>query len=310
MAAGSPCHICLDATEGWPNGGDTWDRKQDRRYRRPKEIFQTLCDFQPPAKIPESSFPLANKDVETFYHAWGELVNDYSSKNPTQGSDKLVALHGVMRIIRRVDGAARGRGNWSTWSSAEKRPEFYDPTKYRAPSWSWACVDSGVRLECPGLHRGINENILGLSMWLSYMLIKQFRVAKVAISAKPNGQTSYAHLAIDGRVRRMQWRENSGVEGFKHNRQARSVSDQWSTDFLRATSLENWGLLLLAGTGSATARDARVDVILALDRVKVESDQEWVFRRAGYVQQHYWEWDTYPVFQDDREEVKARIYLI
>ncbi|KAK3332666.1 heterokaryon incompatibility protein-domain-containing protein [Cercophora scortea] len=309
--------ICLDATEGWPDG-DTWDWEQDRRYHRPKEIFQTLCDFQPPAQNP--SFPLANKDIETFYHAWGELVNDYSSKKLTQGSDKLVALHGVMGIIAEATGLRQAAGMWldylplelawSTWNPAEERPEFYDPTKYRAPSWSWACVDSGVRLEGPDLQGGRNENVLGLSMWLSYTLTKQFRVAEVAVPAQPNGQISYAHLAIDGRVRRMQWKENSGVEGFKHNRQARSVSDQWSPDFLRATSMENWGLLLLTGTGSETADDARVDVILALDRVEVEGDQKWVFRRAGYVQQHYWEGDTYPVFQDGREEVNERIYLI
>lgn len=309
--------ICLDATEGWPEG-DTWDWERDRRYRRPKEIFQTLCDFQRPAENP--TFPLANKDMEAFYHAWAELVNNYSNKKLTQGSDKLVALHGVMSLIAESTGLRQAAGMWldylhldlmwSTWNQAEKRPEFYDPTKYRAPSWSWACVDSGVRLECRDLHRGKNENILGLSMWMSYTLTQQFRVAGVVVSARPNGLASYGHLAIEGRVRKMEWNENSGVEGFKHNRQARSVSDQWSPDFLRATSLENWGLLLLTGTGPSNVKDARVDVIIALDRVEVEGDKEWVFRRAGYVEQHYWEGDTYPIFQDSRDEVNERIYLI
>ncbi|KAK4197957.1 heterokaryon incompatibility protein-domain-containing protein [Triangularia verruculosa] len=309
--------ICLDATEGWPEG-DTWDWERDGRYRRPKEILQTLCDFQRPAE--DSAFSLSNKEVETFYHAWGQLVNNYSNKKLTQGSDKLVALHGVMSIISESTGLRHAAGMWldyldidlmwSTWNQAETRPEFYDPTKYRAPSWAWACVDSGVRLECPDLHRGRNENILGLSMWMSYTLTKQFHVAKVVVAAEPNGQVSYGHLAIDGRVRKMEWKENSGVEGFKHNRQARSVSDQWSPDFLRATSLENWGLLLMTGTGPPNVRGARVDVIMALDRVEVESGEKLVFRRAGYVQQHYWEGDKYPVFQDDREEVKGRIFII
>ncbi|KAJ4179474.1 hypothetical protein NW767_014607 [Fusarium falciforme] len=309
--------ICLDATEGWPEG-DTWDWERDRRYRRPKEIFQTLCDFQPPGENP--TFPLANKDIETFYLAWAELINSYSNKKLTQGSDKLVALHGVMSLIAESTGLRQAAGMWldylhldlmwSTWNQAEKRPEFYDPTKYRAPSWSWACVDSGVRLECRDLHHGKNENILGLSMWMSYTLTQQFRVAGVVVSARPNGLASYGHLAIEGRVRKMEWNENSGVEGFKHNRQARSVSDQWSPDFLRATSLENWGLLLLTGTGPLNVKHARVDVIIALDRVEVEGDKEWVFRRAGYVEQHYWKGDTYPIFQDSREEVNERIYLI
>ncbi|KAK4140290.1 heterokaryon incompatibility protein-domain-containing protein [Dichotomopilus funicola] len=311
--------ICLDATEGRPEG-DTWNWEQDRRYRRPKEIFQTLCDFQRPAEENPTTFPLANnKDVETFYSAWSELLKDYSHKKLTQGSDKLVALHGVMSIVAESTGLRQAVGMWldylhldliwSTWSPASKRPEFYDPTKYRAPSWSWACVDSGVRLDCHDLHGGRYENILGLSMWTSYTLTAQFRVAEVVVSAQPNGQASYGHLAIEGRIRKMEWSENSGVEGFKHNRQARSVSDQWSPDFLRATSLENWGLLLLEGTGTDT-KDVRVDVIMALDRVEAEGGKRWVFRRAGLVQQYYWKRDTYPVFRDGREEVNERIYLI
>ena len=307
--------ICLDATEGWPQG-DTWNWKEDRRYRRPKEIFQTLCDFQPPAKNP--AFCFVGKDVETFYQAWGELVNTYSNKALTVRSDKLVALHGIMSMIAESTGLRKVAGlwvdylhlelMWSTWNQAETRPEFYDAAKYRAPSWSWACVDSGVRLEYPDLHRGRNENVLGLSIWVSYSLTKQFRVADVLVSALPNGQVSHGQLVVEGRVRKMEWKENSGTNGFKHNKQTRSISDQWSPDFRRATSFENWGLLLMTGTGLPNVKDARIDVIMALDRIK--ADKEWIFRRAGYVQQHYWKGDKYPIFQDDREEVNEQIYII
>ena len=106
----------------------------------------------------------------------------------------------------------------------------------------------------------------------------------------------------------MEWRENSGVKGFKHNRQARSISDSWSPDFCQATSFENWGLLLMTGTGSPNVKDARIDVIMALDRV--EANKEWVFRRAGYVEQCYWKGDKYPIFQDDREELNQQITII
>jgi hypothetical protein len=100
---------------------------------------------------------------------------------------------------------------WSTGNPAEKRPEFYDAAKYRAPSWSWACVDTGVRLEYPDLHRGRNENVLGLQMWMSYSLTKQFTVVEILVSVLPNGQVSYGHLVVEGRLRKMDWRENSGV---------------------------------------------------------------------------------------------------
>lgn len=220
---------------------------EDQRYRRPKEIFQTLCDFRRPAKNP--AFRFVNKDVETFYHSWSKLVNSYSNKALTQRSDNLVALHGIMSMIAESTGLRNVAGlwvdylylelMWSTWNPAETRPEFYDTVKYCAPSWSWTCVDSGVRFEYPDLHRGCNENILGLSMWISYSPTKQFRVADVQVLVLPNGQVSYGHLVVEGRIRKMEWRENSGVKGFKHNRQARSISDGWSPEFRRATSLEN-----------------------------------------------------------------------
>jgi hypothetical protein len=307
--------ICMDATEGRPEG-DTWNWEEDRRYRRPKEIFQTLCDFQRPAK--NLAFCFVSNDVEAFYHAWSELVNKYSNKALTERQDKLIALQGITSIIAESTGLRSMAGlwvdylhlelMWSTWDPAETRPEFYDAAKYRAPSWSWACVDSGVRLEYPDLHQGCNENILGFSMWVPYSLTKQFSVVDVLFSALLNGQISYGHLVLNGRVRKMEWRENSGVKGFKYNRQARSISDQWSPDFRRATSFDNWGLLLMTGTGSPNVKDARVDVIMALDSVK--ADKEWVFRRAGYVQQHYWKGDKYPIFQDDREELNEQIYII
>ncbi|KAN0070748.1 Heterokaryon incompatibility protein (HET) domain containing protein [Elaphomyces granulatus] len=196
----------------------------------------------------------------------------------------------------------------STWNPADKRPEFYDAAKYRAPSWSWACVDGSVRLEYPSLHRGRYENVLGLQMWMSYSLTKQFTVVEMLVSALPNGQVSYGQLVVEGRLRKMDWKENSGVKGFKHNKQARSISDQWSPDFLQATSFENWGLLLMTGTGSPNVEDARVDVIMALDKVK--ADKEWAFRKAGHVVQNYWKGDKYPIFQDDRDEVNEQIYTI
>lgn len=97
----------MDATEGWPEG-DTWVWKEDRRYYRPKEIFQTLYDFQRPAK--NQAFNFVSKDIETFYHAWSELVNAYSNKTVTVRSDKLVALHDIMSMIAESTGLQKVAG--------------------------------------------------------------------------------------------------------------------------------------------------------------------------------------------------------
>ena len=64
----------------------------------------------------------------------------------------------------------------------------------------------------------------------------------------------------------------------------------------------------MTGTGPPYVKDARIDVIMALDRV--EADKEWTFIRAGYVEQYYWEGDKYPILQDNRQEVNEQIYII
>ncbi|KAK3898540.1 hypothetical protein C8A05DRAFT_37874 [Staphylotrichum tortipilum] len=58
------------------------------------------------------------------------------------------------------------------------------------------------------------------------------------------------------------------VEGFRHNRQAWSVPDVWAPDFQRGASDDRCGLLLMTGTGLSNVKMARVDVIMALDRVE------------------------------------------
>ncbi|KAG7284603.1 hypothetical protein NEMBOFW57_009208 [Staphylotrichum longicolle] len=296
--------IRRDATEGWPDGADTWDWKSNGGYSRPKEIFQALCDFRPPAKTAATS-PLTNKDVLGFLRAWDELVATYSGKALTQRGDKLVALHGIMSMIAQSTGLRHGAGlwldylavglMWRTWRAAPTRPESLDKSQYRAPSWSWACVDSNVRLERVMLQMDYHD------------FTQQFRVENIAISALPNGQVSRGELVVRGRLRRMEWGEF--MAGMRHDGQGRKERGGWSPDFEVGASTETWGLLLMTRIGSSAASaNHRVDVIMALDKVK--GDKEWTFLRAGYVTQSYWQGETHCVFHDDREEVNETIYII
>ncbi|KAL2062594.1 hypothetical protein VTL71DRAFT_5666 [Oculimacula yallundae] len=308
--------ICLDATEGRPDG-DTWDWERDKRYRRPKELFQTLMDSRP--ELLASKAARQDAYEERFGQAWSELVRDYASKILTQRADKLVALHGIVSILSENTHLRNFCGLWAQhiscelmWSTGSypelKRPEFFDKSMYRAPSWSWACVDSGVCFNYPRLVRGREENILGFSMWVSYVLKPQFDVIEFEISEKSNGEVTTAILVLEGRLRKIEWQENSGVKGFKHHSQARSISDTWMPDFQMATAMESWALLLMTGEASDNVEDGRVDTMLILDPVK--ANREHVFRRSGYAEQFYWKDDTYPIFRDGREELKERIYLI
>ncbi|KAF2176880.1 HET-domain-containing protein [Zopfia rhizophila CBS 207.26] len=84
---------------------------------------------------------------------WAAIVRDFSDRNLTQPSDKLVALSGVASMMSQHFGSARYlAGLWDydllvgiCWSSACKN-QHTRPSTYRAPSWSWASLDGPVTL--------------------------------------------------------------------------------------------------------------------------------------------------------------------
>jgi hypothetical protein len=92
-------------------------------------------------------------DSKTLRILWDEMVKRYTGCALTMSSDKLVALAGIAQRFRHVAGynhadylAGLWRGNmehellWSTSLGGENRR----PAQFRAPSWSWASVDSQV----------------------------------------------------------------------------------------------------------------------------------------------------------------------
>lgn len=103
-------------------------------------------------------FPDLLREGDNFYAKnhninWREVVVMYTRANLTKTTDKLVAIAGVAKRICNATGneylAGMWRGSlendlcWYTLSPAPK------PNEYRAPSWSWAAVDSPIRYTEP-----------------------------------------------------------------------------------------------------------------------------------------------------------------
>jgi hypothetical protein len=90
--------------------------------------------------------------LETSRTRWYQIVEGYTQKSLTQRSDKLVAIAGLAAVMQ---GNLKSRylaGMWEDklineliWSVSddETRPR---PKAYRCPSWSWASVDSRVKM--------------------------------------------------------------------------------------------------------------------------------------------------------------------
>ncbi|TGO55041.1 hypothetical protein BOTNAR_0253g00190 [Botryotinia narcissicola] len=81
---------------------------------------------------------------------WPQIVELYSAANLTYGKDKLPALSGIAKLLFDENGDQYLAGIWRIkieeqlcWalarSKASKRP------LWRAPSWSWASINGGVR---------------------------------------------------------------------------------------------------------------------------------------------------------------------
>lgn len=83
-------------------------------------------------------------EAEKTPRGWRRLVDIYSHCEMTKEEDKLVALSGIVKEIQSKRDARYLAGMWSTSLFEDmlwrvRRPRV--PKHWRAPTWSWACVD-------------------------------------------------------------------------------------------------------------------------------------------------------------------------
>lgn len=127
-------------------------RRNDLRCDRNQETFFHLR-FADYSKISKSS----NENSQL----WKFLVTGYSSRFASYESDKLSAISGLARLLSSGIGGKYWAGIWEkdlTDLLCVAYGTRYDPyftlelrrlkpkrtTKYRAPTWSWACLDGNI----------------------------------------------------------------------------------------------------------------------------------------------------------------------
>lgn len=83
--------------------------------------------------------------------AWGRALEVYSRCAITQPGDKLVAIAGIAQRLQALTGNSYAAGLWReempnnlTWYVVSPRAATR-PATYRAPSWSWAALDAGIK---------------------------------------------------------------------------------------------------------------------------------------------------------------------
>ena len=93
--------------------------------------------------------------AERFWLSWRSIVLDYSSRSLTLEKDKLAAIAGLASVIQGKSNIQYIAGMWNyrfyieyelCWevSGTADGRQPYRPTKYRAPTWSWASVEGKI----------------------------------------------------------------------------------------------------------------------------------------------------------------------
>ena len=130
------------ATQGASDLRPLGDRRlttMDAKMRRFKEVLTAPISYDEQGKHIMASFD---------WEAWYKAVGYYSACKLTHTSDKLMAVLGIIRGISQKYSLNTVAGLWRERLREEllwiTRKPSARPTKYRAPSWTWASIDSEV----------------------------------------------------------------------------------------------------------------------------------------------------------------------
>ncbi|KAF4820045.1 hypothetical protein CGCSCA5_v004055 [Colletotrichum siamense] len=114
-----------------------------------KDAAQVICSDI--LRHPKAVLP----DIDAVFRDYSELVNAYSQRKLTYGSDKLPAFSGLAQRLHSAIGGEYLAGIWTAnfrqgllWTAEMKFCQHVNEP-YRAPSWSWAVTDDLVLFEGP-----------------------------------------------------------------------------------------------------------------------------------------------------------------
>jgi hypothetical protein len=126
---------------------------------------------------------------------WRSIVKNYSWRCLTKSEDKLIALSGMARVFRDFLGDEYLAGLWRSRILTELLWRVpYDarrPLEYRAPTWSWASLDSNID-HYPSLHPRWENGRDGCTV---------LEAQVVGLGSDTTGQVKGGHLRVLGIVR-------------------------------------------------------------------------------------------------------------
>jgi hypothetical protein len=256
-----------------------------------------LADYLP-SVMADLSLAALRGQKDWIYDRWPKIVQEYSNRMMTVPVDKLIAISGIANEFQKVLDDEYLAGLWKgdllfelLWSRTKQKKDIKPrPTGYRAPSWSWASVDSKVDWAWARKRHGkMQARLLEAHLELASPLL-------------PFGAVTSGYMKLRARLKEVEWYagnlicEGEGMIKTKHG------SDLWgypdATDDLELPNPET-GILRVWCLEISSPRHHepfRIDDIYGLLLVR---NDDGTFKRVGT-------FGTFMVpFSPTGEEVKA-----
>lgn len=143
-----------------------------------------------------------------FFATWQQAVSDYTQRQLTEPADKLPAFSGLAEAFSRLRNDQYLAGLWRRrlvhdlmWSTRPPGVSRFGPKtntrhNWRAPSWSWACLDAGIQTI------GAHKRIIGDAPWrlVGQTETAQVEYCKVSLEDERNpfGPVKGGHVILKG----------------------------------------------------------------------------------------------------------------
>lgn len=134
---------------------------------------------------------------ERTFQTWISLAEGYSKCSLTKPTDKLVAFAGIAKLFQENTGDEYVAGLWKSrlvqmldWTVTTPGPGAVD---YLAPSWSWAPVQSSIKIE----YRP--------TVWPNVNLVSVRAIESINREADPTVGVSYGCIRLHGALFPAQW---------------------------------------------------------------------------------------------------------
>ncbi|KAL6801224.1 heterokaryon incompatibility protein domain-containing protein [Trichoderma sp. SZMC 28013] len=215
-----------------------WSTKQSAAFQY---AFYELLDARRLQETKEFSPSCSLAGLAKLKRFWGLLVEDYTRRECTNPKDKLRAFGGVAAEFQDIFMDDRYvAGLWRhtllaelLWTTAGDFPLRPRPSEYRAPSWSWAAVDSPVI----GLG-GLLE--LGLSPPSSYFEIVDCET-QLRSPGAPFGEVTTGRLVVRGHMRYGKLHYDASVKYDRYTVRSATKRGEHDSPILLLASLDALG---------------------------------------------------------------------